>query len=477
MTPPALRYLSPFPSRYGRGWRAAPGVGPFFLLLALPAFAADLPPRHPMPTLDMFQAADNPPGLGFQKFGLGWGRQDFPWGGVEPERGKFDWAATDKLVYDAHAAGLEILPMLGYTAGWANARHDGFAPPDNPADWEQFVEQTVARYSRPPFNLKYFQVWNEPTRKAGFWKGKSEEEWVDTIYLPAARIIRKYDCFVVFGGWPCSEPERLDEFLTYHDAWRLTDIVDMHYFTMESWQAIYDKWIAPGKCRGIWQTEIGYLDFPNYYPNAYLRGLYWALTHDWRFADQYKLFWFAFWGAGPDAPRCLTGPDGFISEHGKRALVMQSLLGDGTLSAFTDYTLAPSGAAPFPSPPLPKPDADRRSVGLQGEGGRGVRTPFPFTLNEDLPTSMAFFVRPANRLVMAFCLDPATQQAHPTLTLTLAKPAAGAARLVTVTGETTPLTLAADKRTITVPVAGLASLTARNYGKDIRFAIGYVVIE
>ena len=470
------------------------------------AATANIPQRYPMPTLDMFQAANNPPGLGFQRFGLGWGRHDFGWGAIEPERGKFIWAGTDRLILDAHAAGLEILPMLGYTAGWANAKHEGFAPPDNVADWEDFVARTVARYSRPPFNLKYFQVWNEPTRKAGFWKGKSEEEWVDTIYLPAARIIRKYDCSVVFGGWPISEPERLDAFLTYHDAWRVTDIVDVHYFEMRSWQAIYDKWIRPGKCRGIWQTEIGYLEFPNYYPNAYLRGLYWALTHDWHFADQYKLFWFAFWGAGPDAPRCLTGPDDFVSEHGKRALVLQSLLGAGTLSAFDAYSLdsplpSPSrdgrgagtagGVGPLPSPPLPKPGSDRRSVGLQGEADRGVRTPspsasspdllspnlLPFTLTEDLPTSMGFLVRPANRIVIAFCVDPATQKAHPTLTLTLARPATGTARLVSVTGETTPLALTADKRTVAVPVAGLASLTARNYGKDIRFAIGYIVIE
>jgi hypothetical protein len=408
---------------------------------AAPAPEATIPPRLGMPQLDMFQGANNPPNLAFQRFGIGWGRQDFAWGAIEPRKGEFVWAQYDRLVLDCHAAGCEILPMLGYSAGWANASHDGFAPPDNPADWTSFVEHTVARYSRPPFNLRYFQVWNEPTRKAGFWHGKSEEQWIDTIYIPAAKIIRKYGCAVVFGGWPCGEPERLDGMLAYHDAWRVTDIVDIHYCTLDWWQRIYDTWIATGRCRGIWQTEIGYLDFPNNYPNTYLRAMYWALKHDWSFAEKYKLFWFAFWGAGPDAPKCLTGPDGYISEHGKRAEVLQRLLGDGTLQAFDDYALDP---------------------------------PLPFALNEEAQAAMGF--RCGERIVIGLCIAPATQGAHPTVRVTLKTPVqATAAKLVTATGETTDLKLI-DGRIIEVPVAAVPSLTARNYGKDVRLAVCYVVV-
>ena len=108
--------------------------------------------------------------------------------------------------HQAHRYGLEILPMLGYSAPWAVAEGaSGFAPPRNVADWEDFVETCVARYSRPPFNLRYFQVWNEPTLKAGFWKGETDDEFFERVYLPAARIIRRYGCKVVFSGWPCSD--------------------------------------------------------------------------------------------------------------------------------------------------------------------------------------------------------------------------------------------------------------------------------
>lgn len=396
------------------------------------------------PALRHFMAANNVPSPAFARYGLGWGRHDFSWGAIEPRRGEFVWDDYDAIVLKAHASGREVLPMLGYTAAWANAAQDGFAPPDRVADWERFVERTVARYSRPPFNLRYFQVWNEPTRKAGFWHGASEEEWVDKIYLPAARIIRRLGCCVVFGGWPISEPERLDHFLRYHDAWRYTDIIDVHYFEMGSWQALYDQWIATGRCRGLWQTEIGYLTFPNYLPNAYLRGLYWALKHDWSFPEKYKLFWFAFWGAGPDAPRCLTGPDGFVSEHGQRAAVMRRLLGSGRLQAFDDYTLDP---------------------------------PLGFALHEETSAAMGF--QCGKRRVIALCVDPATQARHPVMRLRLQRPVPGAgAQLVEVTGGTTALPFAdAERRTIEVPIGQVASQTARDYGRPVNFAIGYVVVR
>jgi hypothetical protein len=343
-----------------------------------------------------------------------------------------------------------ILPLLAYTAKWAATDLGGLGPARDVRDWEDYVEHVVARYSRPPFNLRYFQVWNEPTREPmTFWKATGKE-WIDQVYLPAAKIIRRYDCEVVYGGWPVADAGGLFEVLDYHDAWKWTDIVDVHYFESRVFQEIYDRYIATGKCRGIWQTELGFLTFPNYYPNAYLRVLYWALTHDWGFPDKYKLFWFASWGAGPDAAKCLSGPgaDGnhTLSEHGRRAEVMARLLGDDTLAALTDYKTDP---------------------------------PLPPTLNEDAPTSAGFTV--GERRVVALIVDPGTLAAHEQITVRVGgfEQPPTRARFVSVLGMEQPLTVEMHegRAEVQVPCAALEPFVARNYGVEIQFGIGYVVLE
>jgi hypothetical protein len=80
----------------------------------------------------------------------------------------------------------------------------GKLPPEDVKDWEGFVERVVSFLSKPPYNLKYFQPWNEAEDQfTGFWYG-GMDEFMETIHLPAARIIRKHGGKVVYGGYPCS---------------------------------------------------------------------------------------------------------------------------------------------------------------------------------------------------------------------------------------------------------------------------------
>lgn len=286
-----------------------------------------------------------------KKLGFGWARNGFSWGSIEPQKGVWDWRGTDELILRAHALGVQILPNLLYTAPWAEsiAGNQG-SPPKHVEDWESFVEHTVARYSRPPFNLRYFQVWNEPTREAGFWSGKTNRDFIDTIYLPAAKIIRKYDCRVVFGGWPDSNSlTEYDDLLTYHDAWKWTDILDLHYRDVSAWKHLYTKWIKTGKCRGIWETEVGYTSDPDFLPSLYLQVLQFCLESGWNDANQYKLFWYASWGAGKDGPNCLSMPSGgggtSLTVPGRELVVLDDVLGGRkTISFFSVYRCVSAGA-------------------------------------------------------------------------------------------------------------------------------------
>src|SRR5215472_6431164 len=228
-----------------------------------------------------------------EKLRAGWVRIPFDWRKIEPRKGDWQWHDTDAAIEQAHAAGLEMLPDIGFTPGWAaQPRRAGFppnfGPPATTADWEDFVEHLVSRYSAAPYNLRYFQIWNEPTREAGFWQG-SDQQFADAVYIPAAKIIRSHHGFVVFGGWPDSgNLQRFNGLMNYHDLWRWTDIVDLHYKGLAEFKQFYSAWVANGKCRGIWQTEIGWTPELGFLGDVYSQHLYWMLQVGWSNPDEFK---------------------------------------------------------------------------------------------------------------------------------------------------------------------------------------------
>ena len=391
-----------------------------------------------------------------KRMGIGWSRTPFYWTGgpgwisIEPKKGEWSWDAADRFVKGAHAQGIEVVPILAYTASWdESVPGNGFAPPADRLEWENYVRHVVAHYSKPPFNLRYFQIWNEPTIQAGFWAGKTNLAYIDDVYLPAAMIIRQYHCRVVFGGWPCGNSmQEYDRELRWHNAWRYTDILDIHYDPITDWQYLYDRWVKTGKCRGIWQTEIGFVDFPNYLPNYYLRALHWALTHRWKHPNQYKLFWYAAWGAGPDGSKCFTttGASGKIvmSQHGERLAVINRLLGGAPLHAYNKFTCHPD---------------------------------LPPAIDEENPTVLGFQVG-RKRIVVALILDHATLTKNTDIRITLPI-ARSKIRLLSVTGSSMPIQLVSQSHhsIVTLPASDFHFRLARNYGHRWDAAIAYLVID
>jgi hypothetical protein len=236
-------------------------------------------------------------------------RFDISWGAVEPARGQWNWASADNFMKAGPNMGLQMIPMLGYTAGWAVAiPGKAVGPPKNTSDWTDFVTAVVKRYTAAPYNAQYFQVWNEPTKAAGFWAGATDMDWVDQIYIPAARAIRENGGRVVFGGWPQNGPiAQLNAELQHNNAWQVTDILDIHYLPLRILQQVYSQWVATGKCKGVWETEVGAVNNPVFLTNLYSGVFNWAKTSgQWSFPDQYKLFWYPGFGAG--CPACLATP-------------------------------------------------------------------------------------------------------------------------------------------------------------------------
>jgi len=112
--------------------------------------------------------------------GFHWLRQEFPWEDIEihgkgdfvDRRNDLDgdgqadavdaWAKYDHIVDLAEQYGLEIVPRLSNPPAWTRALTDTVgakAPPDDLADWGDYVYAVVSRYRG---RVRYYQLWNEP---------------------------------------------------------------------------------------------------------------------------------------------------------------------------------------------------------------------------------------------------------------------------------------------------------------------------
>ena len=172
--------------------------------------------------------------------GADWGphARPFAWGGVQPRRGQWDWAASDAAVAEARTTNRTVLPILGYTAQWASASNDPYSVAANASDWTTYCAAVARRYCSAGGTVTHLQIWNEPAflpdkPPVGYFSG-TMEEWVEKIHLPAATAVRAAapGCKVVFGGWPSCPGCGLDLLkatLQHKDMVQTVDVIDVHY--------------------------------------------------------------------------------------------------------------------------------------------------------------------------------------------------------------------------------------------------------
>lgn len=166
-------------------------------------------------------------------------------------------------------------------------------PAANVNDWSNYVYRVASFLHAPPYNVQYFQIWNEAYYGNGFWYG-GLNEYIQKVHLPAAQAIHAAGGQVVYGGWPdVALPGGLLNLLTANNAWGSIDVLDMHYFQVGDVQTLRAGADAQGYTNmAIWQTEIGFTSDYVYSANYYPRALFWSLTNNWA-QDKYRAFYFA----------------------------------------------------------------------------------------------------------------------------------------------------------------------------------------
>ncbi len=90
------------------------------------------------------------------------------WSEVESSRGVYDWTEADQKAaqwINASNEGLTIIGNVRYTPSWAqqySGYYCGLMKAQYYDEFAEFMYRVVSRYSIPPYNVQYWEIWNEP---------------------------------------------------------------------------------------------------------------------------------------------------------------------------------------------------------------------------------------------------------------------------------------------------------------------------
>jgi hypothetical protein len=95
-------------------------------------------------------------------------RNSLLWSVVEPNEGDRNWAALAKFeqeLQEASQRGLQVVLVVSSTPPWAQKVPGSFCGPvseDKLLSFARFIYDAVKRYSVAPYNIQYWEIWNEP---------------------------------------------------------------------------------------------------------------------------------------------------------------------------------------------------------------------------------------------------------------------------------------------------------------------------
>jgi hypothetical protein len=125
----------------------------------------------------------------------------------------YDWSFDDRIAMSLATHGLRWLPIVDYTAPWAESvPGQDHAPPKSVADYAAYAAALAARYgtggsfwrehpSLPPLPAEEFEIWNEPDNPS-FWVPTPNPAVYGHLYGVARTAIRAVDptAAVLVGG-------------------------------------------------------------------------------------------------------------------------------------------------------------------------------------------------------------------------------------------------------------------------------------
>jgi len=178
--------------------------------------------------------------------GMKWLRVSLSWKDVEPTNDTFVWTTYDSRLSKVAEASLKPIVYIWKTPSWAVSGQDNYhcRPPDNLDNLEDFFTELVGRYKDAPYNVRYWEIYNEPDGHADGYigcMGDEPDSYVQVLQT-AYQAIKAVDpgATVLIGGLAM-----LDENGTNVNF--LQDVMDLGggaYFDVLSFHAYSEQYYA-----------------------------------------------------------------------------------------------------------------------------------------------------------------------------------------------------------------------------------------
>lgn len=129
-------------------------------------------------------------------------RMDFAWGGIERDRGVFDWSAYEELTGNLEKRGLSAIYILDYSNSLyeeavasknpiTGQQHRDTASPQHPESVAAFARWAAAAARHFQGRPILWEIWNEPN--ISFWKPKPDVTQYTTLALATCQAIHEAD--------------------------------------------------------------------------------------------------------------------------------------------------------------------------------------------------------------------------------------------------------------------------------------------
>jgi hypothetical protein len=208
-----------------------------------------------------------------------WVRVEVNWAEAEPAPGSYHaWSLeqTDAAIRRNHAAGRQVVVMIGKAPQWASGSTDQGTPPRDAADYARFAGFLARRYAGA--GVAGYEIWNEQNI-GRFWGGRPSAAQYVALLRAARGAIRAADpaAKVVFGGLSTNDLAYVRAAYAA-GAKGLFDVMALHPYSCEAridqvkrdasgavqpgsflgYRAVRDFMVSQGDARPMWFTELGW---------------------------------------------------------------------------------------------------------------------------------------------------------------------------------------------------------------------------
>ena len=157
---------------------------------------------------------------------------------------EYNWQYIDRLYDFLETIGMKPFVELGFMPGGLSSGSQtifwwkgNVTPPRDMTKWADFIRAFVLhereRYGDAEVRTWYFEVWNEPNLKGGFWAG-TQQQYFD-LYAATARAIKSVSPDYKVGGPATAGCGWIPEFIHFCDTNHApVDFISTHTYGVES---------------------------------------------------------------------------------------------------------------------------------------------------------------------------------------------------------------------------------------------------